>query len=378
MAVQTAGSNGTAAPAQTQAQVPFTAGTYEYSEPITSPIQSVALGTNQQQFTIPITPGGFLRGVSLNVTSSGGTLGSGVAAQDFPWCVLANCSLETINGANLLYPMSGYAAYCVSKFCRPWDGDPAADPDFSASGAAPAFNLRYFVESRMTIGCVPNTDSRAQYRLRLTIASISDCYTTAPTTPPNITVGINLETYAQPQASDYAGNTIAQLPDGLSLQRFVDHQVVNVNGAAQTIQSTLVGNLIRCLIFIVRGATAGGGAGLDQRVALTADPLTLRLDNTNLVSGEPRARRRYENDRFYQFGEFQAPTSAPPAAVPTGVYVYPRWHDPGAMDGPYWLPTTTASYLAWIVTGAPAGGTVEIITESLAPTGPVPPYLAGL
>ena len=69
-----------------------------------------------------------------------------------------------------------------------------------------------------------------------------------------------------------------------------------------------------------------------------------------------------------------------PTAVPrpTGVLVYPRFHDPGAMDGMYWLPTTEASYLSWELVGTPAGGTVEIITEDFAPAGSVPPYLMGI
>jgi hypothetical protein len=59
------------------------------------------------------------------------------------------------------------------------------------------------------------------------------------------------------------------------------------------------------------------------------------------------------------------------------VYVYPRWHNPGEMEGPYW-PTTEASYLSFELNGTPSGGTVEIITEDLAPAAPVPAYLQGL
>jgi hypothetical protein len=48
------------------------------------------------------------------------------------------------------------------------------------------------------------------------------------------------------------------------------------------------------------------------------------------------------------------------------------------MDGMYWLASTEASYLAFELNGTPAGGTIEIITEDLAPAGPVPPYLQGI
>ena len=48
------------------------------------------------------------------------------------------------------------------------------------------------------------------------------------------------------------------------------------------------------------------------------------------------------------------------------------------MDGDYWLPTTEASYLQFELNGGQSAGTLESITEDLAPAGPVPAYLQGL
>jgi hypothetical protein len=351
--------------------VPFLAGSYEYSEPITTIVATP--GASQQDFVQSITPGGFLRGVSLLATSAGGVLGAGALSTDAPWIGLANLALESIDGTPLLYPMPGLEAYDVSKFTRPWDGDPAQDPGFSNT-VNPTFNLRYFIESRMTIGCLPNTDARAQYRLRLSVAPSSVLFTTAPTTPPTISTLINLETYAQPPAMDYSGNAIAQLPDGLVLQRFVSREIFNTNGGNQILKSNRVGNLIRTAILIARSSATPA-----LRVDFTADPIRWRLDNTQLLN-ENRARRVYENNRLYQFGQYaQAPGGAAAAnARPLGTYVYPRFHNVGDMSEMYWLPTTEASYLAWELNGTPAGGTVEIITEDLAPAGSVPPYLMGI
>lgn len=348
--------------------VPFMAGSYEYTEPITSIVAQ--LGVSQQDFVVPITPGGFLRGVSLQVTSTGGVLGAGVLAADTPWNVLANVALESIDGTPILYPMTGVEAFLIQKYCRPWDGDPTNDAGYSNS-VNPAFNLRFFNESRMSIGALPNTDARAQYRLRISLAPSATYFSTAPTTAPTVTVQVNLETYAQPPAFDYAGNQIAQLPDGLVLQRFVSREVFNTNGGDQILKSNRVGNLIRAAILVVR-SSAGA------RVNLTSDPIRWRLDNTQLLN-EYRAHRNYENDRTYQTGGYeQGQDSWGSAGTPTGVYAYPRFHDPGNMTGQYWLPTTPASYLGFELNGTPAGGTVEIITEDLAPAGPVPPYLMGV
>ena len=364
-----------APPAQTpQAapQIPFLAGSYEYSEPITSIVQ--APGASQVDFVTLITPGGFLRGVSLNVSSASGVLGAGVLSTDAPWIGLANLSLESIDGTPLLYPMPGLEAYFVSRYTRPWDGDPQQDPQFSNT-VNPVFNLRYFIESRMTIGVLPNTDARAQYRLRLSVAPSSVLFTTAPTTPPTMTIQVDLETYAQPPAADDSGNSIAQLPDGLVILRFVSREIFNTNGGQQILKSNRVGNLLRTMIMVIRN-----NAAPSVRIDLSADPIRWRLDNTQLLN-EQRQRRYYENGRFYTFGGYgQGPggTSALAAPRPTGVLVYPRHHSPGDMDGMYWLPTTEATYLAWELNGTPAGGTIEFITEDLAPAGSIPSYMMGI
>jgi hypothetical protein len=356
---------------QANPSVPFIAGSYEYSEPITSIVATP--GAAQQDFVQSITPGGFLRGVSIMASSAGGVIGAGVLSTDAPWIGIANLALESIDGTPLLYPKPGLEEYYVSKYTRPWDGDPQQDPQFSNT-VNPVFNLRFFVESRMTIGCLPNTDARAQYRLRLSVAPSTVLFTTAPTTIPTITFLVNLETYAQPPAADYAGNPIAQLPDGLVIQRFTSREIFNTNGGNQILKSNRVGNLVRALILIVRNNAAPA-----VRTDLTADPIRWRLDNTQLLN-EYRQRRYYENNRYYNFAGFgQAPGGAGAgAARPAGLYVYPRFHNVGDMTEMYWLPTTEASYLAFELNGTPAGGTVEIITEDLAPAGPVPPYLMGI
>jgi hypothetical protein len=366
----TTGTGGAPSGSAGQAMVPFLAGTYEYSEPITTLV--VTPGASEQDFIVLLTPGGFLRGVSLFVSGAGGVIGTGVLTGDMPWISLANSSIESIDGTPILYPMNGYSRYVALKYGRSWDGDPAQDSQFSNS-VNPVFNLREFVESRMTIGTLPNTDARAQYRYRIGVSPSSVMFSTAPTTVPTLSIAINLETYAQPPASDYAGNPIATLPDGLVLQKFNSHEIFNTNGGNQILKSNRVGNLIRWVALIIRSSTGA-------RVDLTSDPIRWRLDNTQLLN-ELRQRRYYENGRFWTFGGFtQASGSAAATATlrPTGVLVYPRYHNPGTMDGMYWLPTTEASYLSWELNGTPAGGTVEFITEDLAPAGPVPPYLMGI
>ncbi|HMK62035.1 MAG TPA: hypothetical protein VK386_00330 [Acidimicrobiales bacterium] len=359
------------------APITFLQGSWEYSEWMAQ--DSLTLG-NQTEFVHNITPGGFLRGVTFSITSSGGTLGTtATIASDAPFSIIYSMTLESIDGTPILYPMYGYDYYLVSRWARQWDGDPVNDLGQSGSSYQntinPQFRLRFFAESRMTIGVLPNTDARAQYRLRYTIAPLvqpsntnyglvsSSTGVTAPTT----VINLYLETYAQPPATDYSGNPIAQVPDGIALQRFVSHQAGDPqNTGVMDDKMNRVGNLIRLLIWINRTSAAA-------RVELSSDPIRLRLDNTQLWM-QYRDRIDYEMGRWGK----QAAASTYNSNRPTGVYAYNRYHNPGAMDGPYWLPTTEASYLQVETNGGQSSGTWETITEDLAPAGPVPAYLQGL
>lgn len=346
--------------------VPFLAGSWEYTEPMFTDV--VTPGANTAEQLHQVTPGGFFRGVELELTSTGGSLGTGVLNGDVPWSIISSVSVESVDGVPIIYPMTGYQMYLASRFFRLWQGDPATDPTYSAT-VNPAFRIRVFVESRMTIGVLNNTDARAQYRFRYTVNAFNPgiVTTTGSATAPACTFKGALETWAQPPAEDLAGNGIVQTPDGITLQRFVSRQasIPTVSGT-MTIQSNRVGNLIRCLVLEFRDNST-----VPVRTDLTADPIRFRLDNTQL-SSENRTHRDFVMDTFFN-------GDAPAIATrPTGVYVFYRWHDPGSMDGPYWLPTTEASYLTFEINGAVAGGSLTIITEDLAPVGPVPAHLMGL
>lgn len=364
---------GAAQGGKTASAVPFLAGSWEYEEWMAQDA-TITLGASQKTYVHSITPGGFLRGLLLIVSAATGVLGStATLSTEAPWSIMRSLVLESIDGTSILYSMGGYSYYAVSRYTRPWDMDPALDSTYSAS-INPAFRLRFFCEGRITIGVLPNTDARAQYRFRYSLNPLIYPATTLTglvsvttgVTAPKVTMTIFLETYAQPPQADYAGNPIVQIPDGLTLQRFVSRQNgTKTNTGAFSIKSNRVGNLIRCLIDIFR--TSAG-----VKANLTADPIRLRLDNTQLWA-RYRASWDYDIDRF---GSQQ--NSRTTAARPTGVYVYFRYHNPGQMDGTYWLPTTEASYLLQTFTGGSASGTLETITEDLAPAGPVPAFLQGL
>lgn len=348
------------APAQqAAAYIPFLDGTYEYSEVIQT--LTFTPGATTQDFSLNITPGGFLRGVSIYVNGAGGTLGAGVAAADYPWNIFNSLSTESIDGTPLLYPMSGYAYYLATRFTRPQVISPSKDAAF-VNGINPVFRLPLFHEQKATLGVLPNTDARAQYRVRGTINTLGQMFTTAPTTAPTLTVTFVLETYAQPPRQTLSGAPIQQLPDGLAVQRFLSHQIDVLPGGTATIKLNRVGNLIRTIMLVMRDSTGA-------HVALTADPIRLRVDNTQLFV-EQRQRRDYMMQNRFSWNDQEV--------NPTGLYVYPRWEDKGSMQGVGWLETAEATFLQFELNGAPAGGTCETIIEDLALTAPIPGYLENI
>jgi hypothetical protein len=375
---------GVSAPAANAApssgEIPFLVGSNCYRE---SPFstQTYAMGAASQEFINNVTPGGFLRGVTMQVTSTGGVIGSGVLANDGPYGILQSASLEDISGGPILYPMGGYEYAIIQKYLRPWDGDPSKRTTFSNT-INPAFTIRFFAEVKDTLGVLANTDARAQYRFRYTIAAANQAgpfglTTTAATTNPTLTVKLYIESWAQPDLQDLLGNSIQQIPDGLACSRFLMHEMPPITSANNVVRETLTGNELRGLVFVVRNGDAN-----KTRVDLTdtnAGAIDFRLDSRRLWKMTPSQIIEEMNAFYLQLG-------GGAWVRETGVFVVPRYSgavsagDPAAGQGEYWLQTVEQTLLQLEFGGADittSPGTFEIIYDALAIAGDLAPELEG-
>jgi hypothetical protein len=366
-----AGNTQGAAPSDQAAVVPFVVGSNLYREAPFATITQL-LDANSHEQVVNITPGGFLRGVIIQVTSAGGVIGTGVLATDAPWSIISAVSLEDISGGPVLYPMNGFAAMCVQKYLRPWDGDPAKRPGFSNT-INPTFTLRMMVELRDTLAVLANTDARAQYRLRFTIAPLNPglLSATGSATAPTCTFNLSFSSWSQPDGTDLLGNPIAPTPDGIVASRFVMHEIPALNGGANVTRHTLVGNENRGILWIVRNS-------LGARVDLTdanAGPIDFRLDNRRLWKMRPS--QVIEEMNWYYEHIANATWTRD-----TGVYAFPRFRDPGRLIGEYWLQTVEQSLLQAELNGTDLGanvpGTLEIVYDQLAVAGTLPAELEGI
>ncbi len=366
------------APAQAPAAggaLPFEYGSNQYRE---APFDTntVTLDTTSHDRVLSITPGGFLRGVTLQITSASGVLGTTAAlVGDSPFSILSSISIEDISGGPILYPMDGFAYSVVQKYARPWAGDPRLRAGFSNT-INPAFTLRLFTEVKDTLGVLANTDARAQYRLRYTLAPLVRTghygLVTVSTgvTAPAVTVDAYLETWASPDLNDLLENPIGQLPDGLIASRFNMHEVPSIVSGSNVVRFTLTGNEIRCLIMIIRDGDAAQTR--DAWTDANAGTIRLRLDNRQLWAMR-QSQIVEEMADFYDFLGNGTWTRE------TGVYVIPRFRM--GQEGDYWLQTVEQTLFQLEFNGADLGtspGTLEIIYDVLAIAGAVPDRLEGI
>lgn len=346
--------------------VPFFYGSNQYVEKIPSAV-TVTLGAAQSEQQLNINPGGFLRGVRVEVRSTGGAIGTGALAADGPWTALASLSVENIDGGPILYPMATYTHMIRQWHGRPWWGDPSRRFDFSNT-VNPSFSLFMQPEIRHTAGVLSNTDARAQFRIRYTFATLAQFLGTVGTaTAPAVTVQTYLETWAQPDDEDLNGNPIEKIPPGLCLSTLARRQNFNLTavGADNSFQIANMGNENRVYSWIMRNSAGA-------RTDLASNPIRWRIDNRSLGTFSP-------DEVFNQMADFYEHYQNG-STRPTGVYVWPRFFDPGRMVGQAWLSTNNATYTLWETATAAggAGGTLEVVSDEVVAVAQVPMELEAI
>jgi hypothetical protein len=362
-------------------KVPFVRASYQYREKMRT--DNVTLTASQQTLQpVPVTPGGFLRGVWIEVsTLVAGALGTAVLGgpSDFPFALIATVVLEDVNGQSIVGPISGYELFMANKYggYLPQD-DPELNPAFSGTFAGPYFLIWVPVEVRSDgLGSLANTDARAQYRLIVTIDSTANFLSTGTiTTPLQITLNYWVDYWAQVEAHSMTGEAQEQVPPGLGTTQFWYHEVPTVAAGAQTIKHNRVGNAIRCIVYILRnGVAAGAAQPANQRVSNFTDPIKLRMDNRYLFSESPNLRRRGLMGRLFFLTGADSETGAIGTPVKgileTGTLVIPFnqdvAYDPSPGDLGDWLETNEATFLQLESTLSATVASLTILTNDVAP-----------
>jgi hypothetical protein len=379
-------------------QNPFQIATNLYAEKNLQGLQTgLVATTGQQQLGGSINAGQFLRGVRLMVRNANtpsaivNVNGKAFASADGAFDVIANADITNVDGSEILYNMPGYSHYLAQKYAKPWLKDRALCYDYQPLAAANGGSFTLFLqpEIRFTAGVLANTDTRSQYRLDYTLAAMT------ATTFPTYNITPYMDAWAQPDANDLQGTANQPVPPGVNLQVKRRHQIFTLNsGADNTVLSTLTGNAIRCAILVTRNAS-------NIRVDGLSDPIYWYLDNRSLGRLNPDIVRQWVEDQYTTYELYgtagQAGTSfystannatdALPAntgnyngagSADFGVYVFPRFMEPGELYGQGWLYTANSTKLAWESVAQNAATQMELIVEEVYPVGNVDPTLVDI
>lgn len=347
--------------------VPFARAAKPHREQGSTQSQPTWAASFQQQFNVPTY--GYLREVDLTTTASGGVNGTKtvVASPDAPYNIFQNILLTDVNGTPI-WNLPGYSSYLA----RALGGYKTYRPDqstfgFSAvsTGASGTGNFKYKAElpvefAQDGLGCLPNMDASAQYRLTLTytdpLTFFNSSAAAEPGTIPALSTLLEGSYRNRPAASDAYGNPQETQPPAAGTVGYWTSQVFSVTNGSNTLQLARVGNIIRNHILVFRDAS-GSRANADST---TVTPVVIEFDWDSgiryLVNVDTQRQANYE---LYGFD------------VPAGVVAFPNTGDNGSQGYEYgeeWLPTVGSTKLTLKFTSS-AAGTLEVITNDFVPAG---------
>jgi hypothetical protein len=372
-----AGGTGTGIPAAGGGQNPFweVSNLFSQKNKIGNVQNYLMVGSQNTAFAGTINAGNYIRGMRVQVRTSAAPVGAftpPTGGNDHGFQLFSAMGLQNTDGAEILFDViNGYAYWTRHKYLRPWLQDPLNAYDFVAPATAigPSYTLFLNTEVRQQLGCLENTDTRSQYTYSATLASTGTAngqFGSYATTQATISVTGYTDMWAQPDATDLENTPNQRVPPGVNLQTKTRHQmfVLGTTGNDNNFLSTLTGNALRGQIWICRD---GGGVRQD---ALT-EPITWTQDSRNLGNLSPDQVFRWMQDMYNSYGQ---------STRDTGVYVFPRFYDPGDLKGQGWLYTanSTALNLESVSQSVGSVGTAELLQEEVYAVGPVDPSLIDL
>lgn len=337
--------------------VPFVAGAHEHTEPAFDvTVTPNATTQNLGPFDVPAY--GYLRHIWLEVTTnSPGSGGAPVVSADYPFNLFQQMSLLDVNGAPIFGQLDGYAALWANIVgAYGFRSDPRTFPMYSASATAPTFWIRIPVEisHHDGLGCLPNQNATSNYKVSLQINPNTVIWSTPSDTDPEIRIRGYLEAWSLPNATDVAKRPQMQVPPMVGTTQYWSQNTKNISAGYQNTLLPRVGNLIRNLIFIARGANQARNNGVFP------DPAILGWDARDMLNDTQNYRRSMAHERLTPLA----------AAVDTGVFIYSFNHsDHGLMgddNATLWYQTVQATRLEIKGTSA-AAGTIQCITNDVAP-----------
>lgn len=315
------------------------------------------------QIPIDVPSYGFMSGVCITISATGGSGTATVAAkEDAPWSVLKNVLVADTNGAPI-FNLDGYSAYLAmiygAIFLFKVDGSTYA---FSAvatgANASGNFKIKLYIWqefSRDGLGCMANADASAKYKVTLSLGAPSDVYSTAPTNPPTLNTSLELLARSKPPQTDAFGKQQQVLPPSPGTIQYWTAQTFTVNAGSNTHQFSRVGNLIRNHILVWRATSDGTRATGETNVVPTS--LEFQWDAGDILNTNVDTLRA----NAYAVTGFTNPNGVLPFLYTADTDSYA-----GAEFGDDYIQTVATTKLQLKYTAANAG-TLTVITNDVVP-----------
>lgn len=345
----------------------FRAGVQQHQETVVSLTATPAAGSTTP-FTVEIPAYGFLRGLWLKVTVTGG-VGSGTAAvykEDAPFSWIQSIQFLDVNSAPIIFQITGYDLYLIYKYGGYFfQADPKSAEEYTQGGTGgnSVFTLYLPLEIRARdgLGSLPNTSSNTAYKVLVTIAATTDVFSTAPapTLPTSLSLVIIQDAWWEPQPTDLMGRPQAQDPPSKDSTQYWSKSVFSYAASgAITSQLKRLGYLYRNMI-ITQKTTAPA-----RTTTNFPNPLTIIYEGQQMTI-QDRVVWRHMLARLFGY------TAAVDAAggLDTGVFVVPFNRDfslmPGAELGNGYLPTTSGTRLE-LQGSIGAAGSQEVLVNDVS------------
>lgn len=222
---------------------------------------------------VQVIAAGYLKRIKLTVTgTTSANAATVVFKNDAPFNVITQFFFNQPNGASIIQPIEGFDLFALNKYGSFNTGtfDPVSDPSYSLTSGAGAtggsFNFTLYVpieiDARDGLGALANMAANQSYLLQFSLNTIANLYTTAPTTPPVVSVVATMEYYSAPASmtpptatTPAQAQQVAPTPIG-SLNLIQVQQPVITPSTAQKIQIVNMGNVVRFFIFILRDSSS--------------------------------------------------------------------------------------------------------------------------
>jgi hypothetical protein len=329
---------------------------------------------------------GYLAGAIIRVTGTTSANAATVAFNaDGPFNVLQSVIVEDIGGKQILGPLDGWKLYVLNRFGgfvynadAKGNGVYTATAGSGATGGSYRFTLRVPIQVRRrdAMGALPNRNASATFKLKLTLNSTANVYTTPPTNPASINVQIQQHGWATSDQRDYKGNGASPTPNGVGSLLYTDVETIQLSAGSFNQRMSTFGGLLRLLIFELRDSNGSRAQGELDFPSL----FEMEIDKVKTYSRSPIT---WESLMSEDWGTTSAAEALGTAnAKPDGVYVL-HWLDdfglaPGAENGFRYQPVTPSTAIQLIGTvGGTGAHTMSITKNYMSPVGDDPRQLTG-